>query len=156
MAGQKHGRPAKLAVVEYGESAYTDFANLTGEFSLGVEGDMVDLSEEHGVTLMQRLADPMIKITEITFAVNLDHDEGGHDTATGLQKWAATWSSGLRESTSILYKGPDYSAPDTDVIEVSGYVTRAVRVAPPNAAYRLDCTFVPDGTLLKMDATTIT
>lgn len=150
MAGEAHARPTVVALKQYGGSTYTAVANVRGDITVGTERDSVDLDQQHGVTLMKRLIDPMNKITEVTIVADLDHDHATHDPTTGFQKWQNTG-----EETSIEVRGPNYSAPSTDVVELSCFVSKAMRRSPPGDAYQLDITIVPSGSLYKIDGTTL-
>ena len=152
----KHGRPSVLALKQYGTSAYTEIAEVRGEYRTGLMFNMVDLDDVHGQTLMSRLADPMARIPPVAFQAVFDIDGATHDASTGLEKWNQTTASGLREETSIELRGPDYLSPSTDVVEISGFVSKAERVYPPDGAYTLDVEFTPSGNLIKIDGTTIT
>lgn len=141
-----HGRDSILAIIV--SSAYTEVAQIEDISGFGFSRAAV-AADGYKSTAMSKKFDPAIDLKVGSLRLRFDPTLNTHDDTTGIINLFMTNSS-----TSIEIRGPNYSSPDTDVVELSGQFNDFIYLTPKDDIVRAEAQFTPDGSHLKIDADT--
>jgi hypothetical protein len=138
-----HGRPSILAIIV--SAAYAEVAQLENFSGFGFTRAPVAADGYKSTTLGQKF-DSAIGLKAGTLRLRFDPTLNTHDDTDGIVNFMLT-----QGVTSIELRGPSYSAPSTDVVNMSGQFTDWTYLTPKDDIVRGEAQFTPDGSHLAID-----
>ena len=139
----RHGRPSTLAMLHSG--AYVAVAALEDISGFGFSRAAV-AADGYGSTALGKKFDSAIDLKPGTLRMRFDPAVATHDDTDGIiSKFLSN------TAISIEVRGPDYSAPSTDVVNMSGQFSDFTYILPKDDIVRAEAQFTPDGSHLAID-----